>query len=72
MMIICDAILTAIFVKMFAMNIATNPVACLFVLCMITFLRMMMKLSTLIDDVYDVGNRCYEKEKDNLEKEESK
>ena len=72
MMIICDAILTAIFIKMFAMNIAANPVACLFVLCMITFLRMMMKISTLIDDVYDVGNRCYEKEKDNLKKEEIK
>ena len=52
MMIICDAILTAIFIKMFAMDIATNPVACLFVLCMITFLRMMMKLSLFIDTIY--------------------
>ena len=69
MMIICDAILTAIFVKMFAMNIATNPVACLFVLCMITFLRMSMKFSLFIDTIYKAAEMAYgEKE----EKEESK
>ena len=69
MMIICDAILTAIFVKMFAMNIATNPVACLFVLCMITFLRMSMKISLFIDTIYKAVEMAYgEKE----EKEESK
>ena len=64
MMIICDAILTAIFVKMFAMNIATNPVACLFVLCMITFLRMMMKLSTFIDTIYKAAEMAYGEEKE--------
>ena len=68
-MIICDAILTAIFVKMFAMNRATNPVACLFVLCMITFLRMSMKFSLFIDTIYKAVEMAYgEKE----EKEESK
>lgn len=69
MMIICDAILTAIFIKMFAMDIATNPVACLFVLCMITFLRMMMKLSAFIDTIYKAAEMAYGEEK---EKEESK
>ena len=68
-MIICDAILTAIFVKMFAMNIATNPVACLFVLCMITFLRMSMKFSLFIDTIYKAAEMAYGEEK---EKEESK
>ena len=68
-MIICDAILTAIFIKMFAMDIATNPVACLFVLCMITFLRMMMKLSTFIDTIYKAAEMAYGEVK---EKEESK
>ena len=69
MMIICDAILTAIFVKMLAMDIATNPVACLFVLCMITFLRMSMKISLFIDTIYKAVEMAYgEKE----EKEESK
>lgn len=64
MMIICDAILTAIFVKMFAMDIATNPVACLFVLCMITFLRMSMKFSLFIDTIYKAAEMAYgEKEK---------
>ena len=69
MMIICDAILTAIFVKMFAMNIATNPVACLFVLCMITFLRMSMKFSLFIDTLYKAAEMTYGEVK---EKEESK
>lgn len=69
MMIICDAILTAIFVKMFAMNIATNPVACLFVLCMITFLRMSMKFSLFIDTIYKAAEMAYGEVK---EKEESK
>ena len=69
MMIICDAILTAIFVKMFAMNIATNPVACLFVLCMITFLRMSMKFSLFIDTLYKAAEMAYGEVK---EKEESK
>ena len=69
MMIICDAILTAIFVKMFAMNIATNPVACLFVLCMITFLRMSMKFSLFIDTIYKAVEMAYGEVK---EKEESK
>lgn len=69
MMIICDAILTAIFVKMFAMDIATNPVACLFVLCMITFLRMSMKLSLFIDTIYKAAEMAYGEVK---EKEESK
>ena len=69
MMIICDAILTAIFVKMFAMDIATNPVACLFVLCMITFLRMSMKLSLFIDTIYKAAEMAYGEVKD---KEESK
>lgn len=59
MMIICDAILTAIFVKMFAMDIATNPVACLFVLCMITFLRMSMKFSLFIDTIYKAAEMAY-------------
>lgn len=68
-MIICDAILTAIFVKMFAMDIATNPVACLFVLCMITFLRMSMKFSLFIDTIYKAAEMAYGEEK---EKEESK
>lgn len=68
MMIICDAILTAIFVKMFAMNIATNPVACLFVLCMITFLRMSMKFSLFIDTIYKAAEMAYGEK----EKEESK
>ena len=64
MMIICDAILTAIFVKMFAMNIATNPVTCLFVLCMITFLRMSMNFSLFIDTIYKAAEMAYgEKEK---------
>ena len=67
-MIICDAILTAIFVKMFAMNIATNPVACLFVLCMITFLRMSMKFSLFIDTIYKAAEMAYGEK----EKEESK
>ena len=69
MMIICDAILTAIFVKMFAMNIATNPVTCLFVLCMITFLRMSMKISLFIDTIYKAAEMAYDEVKD---KEESK
>ena len=69
MMIICDAILTAIFVKMFAMNIATNPVICLFVLCMITFLRMSMKISLFIDTIYKAAEMAYGEVKD---KEESK
>ena len=69
MMIICDAILTAIFVKMFAMDIATNPVACLFVLCMITFLRMSMKFSLFIDTIYKAAEMSYGEVK---EKEESK
>lgn len=68
MMIICDAILTAIFVKMFAMDIATNPVACLFVLCMITFLRMSMKFSLFIDTIYKAAEMAYGEK----EKEESK
>ena len=69
MMIICDAILTAIFVKMFAMDIATNPVTCLFVLCMITFLRMSMKISLFIDTIYKAAEMAYGEVKD---KEESK
>ena len=69
MMIICDAILTAIFIKMFAMDIATNPVACLFVLCMITFLRMSMKFSLFIDTIYKAAEMAYGEVK---EKEESK
>lgn len=69
MMIICDAILTAIFVKMFAMDIATNPVACLFVLCMITFLRMSMKFSLFIDTIYKAAEMAYGEVK---EKEENK
>lgn len=64
MMIICDAILTAIFVKMFAMDIATNPVACLFVLCMITFLRMSMKFSLFIDTIYKAAEMAYGEEKE--------
>ena len=68
-MIICDAILTAIFVKMFAMDIATNPVACLFVLCMITFLRMSMKFSLFIDTIYKAAEMAYGEVK---EKEENK
>lgn len=63
-MIICDAILTAIFVKMFAMDIATNPVACLFVLCMITFLRMSMKFSLFIDTIYKAAEMAYGEEKE--------
>ena len=69
MMIICDAILTAIFVKMFAMDIAANPVACLFVLCMITFLRTSMKFSLFIDTIYKAAEMAYGEVK---EKEESK
>lgn len=68
MMIICDAILTAIFIKLFAMDIATNPVACLFVLCMITFLRMSMKFSLFIDTIYKAAEMAYGEK----EKEESK
>lgn len=68
MMIICDAILTAIFIKLFAMDIATNPVACLFVLCMITFLRMSMKISLFIDTIYKAAEMAYGEK----EKEESK
>lgn len=64
MMIICDAILTAIFIKMFAMDIATNPVACLFVLCMITFLRMSMKFSLFIDTIYKAAEMAYGEEKE--------
>ena len=67
MMIICDAILTAIFVKMFAMDIATNPVACLFVLCMITFLRMSMKFSLFIDTIYKAAEMAYGEVKENKE-----
>lgn len=69
MMIICDAILTAIFVKMFAMNIATNPVACLFVLCMITFLRMSMKFSLFIDTIYKAAEMAYGEKEKNKEME---
>lgn len=71
MMIICDAILTAIFVKMFAMNIATNPVACLFVLCMITFLRMSMKISLFIDTIYKAAEMAYGQSEE-IKKEENK
>ena len=71
MMIICDAILTVIFVKMFAMDIATNPVACLFVLCMITFLRMMMKFSLFIDTIYKAAEMAYGQSEE-IKKEESK
>ena len=66
-MIILDGLLA-----LFLNSNFENVLPVLGVTCLITFLRMSMKLSTLIDDVYDVGNRCYEKEKDNLEKEESK
>ena len=69
MMIICDAILTAIFVKMFAMDIATNPVACLFVLCMITFLRMSMKFSLFIDTIYKAAEMAYGEKEENKEME---
>lgn len=69
MMIICDAILTVIFVKMFAMNIATNPVACLFVLCMITFLRMSMKFSLFIDTIYKAAEMAYGEKEKNKEME---
>ena len=69
MMIICDALLTALFVKLFAMDIATNPVACLFVLCMITFLRTSMKFSLFIDTIYKAAEMAYGEVK---EKEESK
>ena len=69
MMIICDAILTAIFVKMFAMDIATNPVACLFVLCMITFLRMSMKFSLFIDTIYKAAEMAYGEKEKNKEME---
>ena len=68
-MIICDAILTAIFVKMFAMDIATNPVACLFVLCMITFLRMSMKFSLFIDTIYKAAEMAYGEKEKNKEME---
>lgn len=71
MMIICDAILTAIFIKMFAMDIATNPVACLFVLCMITFLRMSMKFSLFIDTIYKAAEMAYGQSEE-IKKEESK
>lgn len=64
MMIICDAILTAIFIKMFAMDIATGLVACLFVLCMITFLRMSMKFSLFIDTIYKAAEMAYGEEKE--------
>lgn len=69
MMIICDAILTAIFIKLFAMDIATNPVACLFVLCMITFLRMSMKFSLFIDTIYKAAEMAYGKKEENKEME---
>lgn len=69
MMIICDAILTVIFVKMFAMNIAANPVACLFVLCMITFLRMSMKFSLFIDTIYKAAEMAYGEKEKNKEME---
>lgn len=69
MMIICDAILTAIFIKMFAMGIATNPVACLFVLCMITFLRMSMKFSLFIDTIYKAAEMAYGEKEKNKEME---
>ena len=69
MTIICDAILTAIFVKMFAVNIATNPVACLFVLCMITFLRMSMKFSLFIDTIYKAAEMAYGEKEKNKEME---
>ena len=69
MMIICDAILTAIFVKMFAMDIATNPVACLFVLCMITFLRMSMKFSLFIVMLYKAAEMAYGEKEKNKEME---
>ena len=69
MMIICDAILTAIFIKMFAMDIATNPVACLFVLCMITFLRMSMKFSLFIDTIYKAAEMAYGEKEKNKEME---
>lgn len=69
MMIICDAILTAIFIKLFAMDIATNPVACLFVLCMITFLRMSMKFSLFIDTIYKAAEMAYGEKEKNKEME---
>lgn len=69
MMIICDAILTAILIKMFAMDIATNPVACLFVLCMITFLRMSMKFSLFIDTIYKAAEMAYGEKEKNKEME---
>ena len=69
MMIICDAILTAIFIKLFAMDIATNPVACLFVLCMITFLRMSMKFSLFIDTIYKAAEMAYGEKEENKEME---
>lgn len=68
-MIICDAILTAIFIKLFAMDIATNPVACLFVLCMITFLRMSMKFSLFIDTIYKAAEMAYGEKEKNKEME---
>ena len=58
--------------QLFVSELSSNLLACLALTCMITFLRMMMKLSAFIDTIYDAADRAYRKAEEELEKEESK
>lgn len=72
MMILVDGILAVTIMQLFVSELSSNLLACLALTCMITFLRMMMKLSAFIDTIYDAADRAYRKAEEELEKEESK
>lgn len=72
MMILVDGILAVTIMQLFVSELSSNLLACLALTCMITFLRMMMKLSAFIDTIYDATDRAYRKAEEELEKEESK
>lgn len=71
-MILVDGILAVTIMQLFVSELSSNLLACLALTCMITFLRMMMKLSAFIDTIYDAADRAYRKAEEELEKEESK
>ena len=61
MMILVDGILAVTIMQLFVSELSSNLLACLALTCMITFLRMMMKLSAFIDTIYDATDRAYRK-----------
>ena len=67
-MIILDGLLALFLTSNFK-----NVLPVLGVTCLITFLRMMMKLSTFIDTIYKAAEMAYGKEENKeIKKEESK